>query len=240
MPDIDFPASDGVLRGYLATPAGAGPWPGVVVVHEAFGLTDDIRRQADRFADHGYLALAPDLYSWASTPRCLVATFKAMAAGRGRAIDDLQRARRFLADRGDCTGNVGVIGFCLGGGFALLVAAEGFAAAAPNYGQLPRQPERVLAGSCPIVASYGAKDWTLRGAAPKLERTLARLSVPHDVKEYADAGHGFLFEHHGKVKLMEPWMVRYDAAAADDAWRRIFDFFDEHLKVSGEDTGGAA
>jgi len=64
VPDTSFDASDGRLAGYLAMPSGNGPWPGVVVLHEIFGLTDDIRRQADRFAEAGYLALAPDLYSW--------------------------------------------------------------------------------------------------------------------------------------------------------------------------------
>lgn len=230
MGDISFPATDGPLRGYLAEPAGAGPWPGVVVVHEIFGLTDDIRRQADRFADAGYLALAPDLYSWGSTARCLVSTFRAAASGRGRAVDDIQHARRFLTGRDDCTGSVGVIGFCLGGGFALLVAADGFAAAAPNYGQPPRDLVRSLEGSCPMVASYGGKDWTLRGAAPKIEAALTRLDVEHDVKEYAEASHGFLFEHTGRARWGEPWLVKFDADAADDAWRRIFAFFDQHVK----------
>jgi carboxymethylenebutenolidase len=121
-----------------------------------------------------------------------------------------------------------------------LLAAEGFAASAPNYGQLPRHRDRVLAGSCPIVASYGRKDWTLPGAAGRLEETLTRLDVVHDVKEYDEAKHGFLFEHHGRAKWGEPWLVSYEEAAADDAWRRIFAFFAEHVKTAGDDRGGAA
>jgi len=228
--DTSYPVAGGTLRAYLATPTTPGPWPGVVVVHEAFGLTDDIRRQADRFAEAGYLALAPDLYDWGRTARCLVAAFKTLATGRGRALEDIKAARTHLAERADCTGRVGVIGFCLGGGLALLVASDGFDAAAPNYGQLPRHIDTVLAGGCPIVASYGGKDWTLRGAAGKLEDSLTRVGVEHDVKEYADAKHGFLFEHTGKATLGEPWMVKYDPAAADDAWARIFAHFDDHLK----------
>ncbi|MDQ1697940.1 MAG: carboxymethylenebutenolidase [Frankiaceae bacterium] len=233
--DLRYPVARGTLRAYLAVPtdhgfAEAGPWPAVVVIHEVFGLTDDIRRQADRFAAQGYLALAPDLFDWGATVRCLIATARAMAAGQGRALDDVQDARRFLESRDDCTGKVGVAGFCLGGGLAILVSPSGFAASAPNYGHLPRQPERRLDGACPIVASYGARDRPLKGAAAKLESVLSGLGVEHDVKEYAGARHGFLFPHSGKSALSEPLLVQYDPVAADDAWRRIFAFFDQHVK----------
>ena len=227
---MTFPVAGGTLRGYLAVPDGAGPWPGVVVLHEAFGLTDDIRHQADRFAGNGYLALAPDLYAWGNTARCLVATLRTLFRGQGRAVDDIEGARTFLTGRDDCTGSVGVIGFCMGGGLALLVAPSGFAAAAPNYGDLPRRPAEQLQGACPIVASYGYKDRRLRGSADKLDSVLTDLGVEHDVKEYPTAKHGFLFEHTGKVSWAEPVMIQYDAAAADDAWQRIFAFFDKHVK----------
>jgi carboxymethylenebutenolidase len=239
MPDVDYPVPAGTLRGYLAVPSaaessaaghGGGPWPGVVVVHEIFGLTDDIRAQADRFAAQGYVALAPDLFAWASTPKCLLATLKAAAVGHGRALDDVDAARDYLGARDDCSGYVGVVGFCLGGGLAMLLAPNGFSVASANYGHLPRRPATALAGACPIVASYGGRDLQLRGAAAKLERLLTDLDVEHDVKEYPTATHGFLFPHTGRAKWSEPLLVRYDAAAADDAWRRIFAFFDSHLK----------
>jgi carboxymethylenebutenolidase len=230
--ELTFPVPSGTLRGYLARPDGPGPWPGVVVLHEAFGLTEDIKRQADRFADNGYLALAPDLYAWGNTARCLTATLRSMFRGQGRALDDVQGARRCLAERDDCTGAIGVIGFCMGGGLALLVSPEGFAAAAPNYGDVPRRPAEQLRGACPIVASYGYRDRRLRGSGDKLDAVLTELGVEHDVKEYATAKHGFLFEHTGKTGWTEPLMVQYDAAAADDAWQRIFTFFDKQLKES--------
>ena len=230
MPDIRYAAPEGELAAYLATPSGTGPWPGVVVLHEIFGLTDDIRRQADRFAEAGYLALAPDLYSWGLTPRCLVATLRTLSSGSGRARDDIDAARQRLADDDSCTGKVGVIGFCLGGGLALLVAPDGFDASAPNYGFLPKDPLRQLENSCPVVASYGAKDRPLKGAADKLAATLEQLGVEHDVKEYPTARHGFLFKHSSWQALSEPLFVAYDADAADDAWRRIFTFFDARLK----------
>lgn len=233
MTDTTIPVASGTLPGYLAVPTTPGPWPGVVVLHEIFGLTDDIRAQADRFAARGYLALAPDLFAWGATPRCLVASFRAMAKGEGRLFDDVEGARRSLVDRHDCTGGVGVIGFCFGGGLAMMVAPHGFDVSAPNYGHLPPKPLERMRGSCPTVASYGAKDWTLKGAAAKLETALTTLDVEHDVKEYPTAKHGFLFEHTGRTSWSDPWMVAYDAAAADDAWQRIFTFFDRYLRSAG-------
>ncbi|MBV9291366.1 MAG: dienelactone hydrolase family protein, partial [Frankiales bacterium] len=175
MTDVSFPVAGGTLPGYLALPDGAGPWPGVVVVHEVFGLTDDIRKQADRFAAQGYLALAPDLFGWGSTPRCLVSAMRTLFRGTGRALDDIQAARAFLTDRSDCTGRVGIIGFCMGGGLAILVSPQGFAAAAPNYGDVPKDAERRLHDACPMVASYGGKDRRLRGSAERLDLALTAL-----------------------------------------------------------------
>lgn len=231
MPDLEYPVPSGTLRGYVAVPSGgSGPWPGVVVVHEIFGLTDDIRAQADRFAAQGYLAFAPDLFAWGSAPRCLMATLKASATGHGRALDDLDAARDYVAARDDCNGVVGVAGFCLGGGLAMLLAPKGFRVAAVNYGHLPRSPKTALAGACPIVGSYGGRDPQLHRAAAKLSGVLGSLGVANDVKEYPTATHGFLFPHTGRSKWTEPWLVRYDADAAADAWTRIFAFFDSHLK----------
>ena len=98
------------LKAYLAVPAtGAGPWPGVVVLHEAFGLTDDTRQQADRLAAAGYLALAPDLFSAGGALRCLRSTFGALTSGEGAAYGDIEASRASLAGRADCTGRIGVV-----------------------------------------------------------------------------------------------------------------------------------
>jgi carboxymethylenebutenolidase len=232
MSNTHYPASTGRLRGYLATPTGDGPWPGVVVIHEAFGLTDDIRTQADKLAGEGYLAFAPDLYSYGFAPKCLVATMRTMIRGSGgRALDDIDAAREFVLTQSGCTGKVGIIGFCMGGGFAILAAARGFDVSAPNYGLVPRNPEAALSGSCAMVASYGAKDRGFKGAAAKLERGLVANGVEHDVKEYPNAGHAFMTPHTGKWSFVERVPgLGYVADAHDDGWRRVFAFFDRHLK----------
>ena len=234
MPDISYHASSAELRAYLAVPGGAGPWPGVVVIQDALGLGDDIREQADRLAAAGYLGFAPDLYSGRGL-RCVLATLQASRSGRGAAYDDIEAARRWLDQREDCTGRVGIIGFCMGGGFALLSAPRSeFAAASVNYGEVPEDAVQRLQGACPIVASYGRRDVTLRGRAERLEQALSELGIPHDVKEYQEAGHSFLNRiNAGPIlgSLVHLAHFDYHHSSAEDAWRRILTFFDEHLRA---------
>lgn len=235
MPEIAIPgvATAPVLEAHLAVPpVGEGPWPAVVVLHEAFGLTDGIRQISDRFASAGYLAVAPDLFTAGGAWRCIRSTFRSLMAGEGKAFDDIEAVRLWVADRDDCTGRVGVGGFCMGGGFALVAASRGFNASAPNYGMLPKNPNEALRGACPVVASYGAKDRALKGTAPKLARSLATLGVEHDVKEYPDAGHSFLNRHNlGPFSALERVAgLGYHQPSAEDAWDRILRFFDRHLR----------
>jgi carboxymethylenebutenolidase len=243
MPAVTVPGASSApeLRAHLAVPpVGSGPWPGVVLIHEIVGLVDDVRDHAGRLAAAGYLALAPDLYSAGGAVRCVRATLRALAAGAGPALADIDAARAWLAARPDCTGRIGVIGFCMGGGFALLTAARGFTASAPNYGPLPDDLDAALEDACPVVASYGAKDRGLPGAAARLEEALTRAGVPHDVKEYPGAGHSFLNRHNvgPAAPLLRVGGVGYHAASAEDAWSRILRFFDQHL--GGAEGGGRA
>ena len=233
MPDTSYPAASADLKAYLALPRGTGRWPGVVVIQDSLGLSDDIREQADRLATAGYLAFAPDLYSGRGI-RCVLATMQASRSGHGAAYDDIDAARQWLTEREDCTGSVGIIGFCMGGGFALLCAPRfDFAAASVNYGEVPKDAAQRLAGACPIVASYGRRDRTLIGRAQRLQSALDELGVEHDIKEYPDAGHSFL----NRINLgpaLGPLVhiagFDYHHPSAEDAWRRILDFFDLHLQ----------
>jgi carboxymethylenebutenolidase len=236
LPDTSYPAVSAELKAYLALPRGPGPWPGVVVIQDSLGLSDDIREQADRLAAAGYLAFAPDLYSGRGI-RCVLATMQASRSGRGAAYDDIDAARQWLTEREDCTGSVGIIGFCMGGGFALLCAPRfSFAAASVNYGEVPKDAEERLAGACPIVASYGRRDRTLVGRAQRLKSVLKDLGVEHDVKEYPDAGHSFLNRINvgpALGPLVHIAGFDYHHPSAEDAWRRILDFFDAHLQEVG-------
>lgn len=235
--EIDLPtdragASAG-LRGILGIPAGDGPWPAVVVVHEIFGIDEEMRKQVEHLASLGYLALMPDLFSAGGFRRCISATMRSLSSGTGAAYVDIEVARDALLARSDCTGAIGVIGFCMGGGFALMTANRGFDAAAVNYGMLPKDLDLAVAGACPVVTSYGGSDVTLKGATARLDSALTRQGVPHDSKEYPGAGHVFMNDRLSGPGWLRPIVRTLNFGpkpeAAADAWRRIDDFFTRYL-----------
>lgn len=234
MPDVAYPAPAGPLPAYLAVPSGDGPWPGVVVVHDVCGLSNDIKGITDRLADAGYLALAPALFRRGFRPRCVVTTVRGLSRGGGDAVADVVAAREHLVADDRCTGKVGSVGFCMGGGFCLLTAPWGvFDATAPNYGVLKNDSDyAALRRSCPMVASYGGRDRTLPDAAARVEAILTEAGVPHDVKEYAGVGHSFMneFSTPAALRFIENVAgLAYSQPEAEDAWRRILTFFSEHL-----------
>lgn len=252
MAEVRITTARGQMPAYLATPADGGQWPGVVVIHDALGMSRDLRNQADWLASKGYLAVAPDLYYWGRRITCMIAFIREVRAMDKRALgdtttprvrsqplSDLDSARAWLAQREDCTGSIGVIGFCQGGGYALMLApGHGFEAASVNYGGLTRESESFLPQACPIVASYGAKDrWPgVRETFDRLKAVLEEAGIDHDLKLYPEVGHGFLNDH--DPAELPPWIklvaklsvAGYHEPSARDARRRIITFFDAHLK----------
>ncbi|MET9211267.1 MULTISPECIES: dienelactone hydrolase family protein [unclassified Nocardia] len=230
MESIEIDTPTGRIDALIARPQGAGPWPGVVVLHDALGVNADLRHQLEIVSGAGYLAIAPNLFARGRV-RCIQQAFRAVAfTGKGPAVGEILAARDRLADDPDCTGRIAVLGFCLGGGFALLTAPQGFHASAPFYGSLYGDYKTLLDGACPVVASYGKLDPGLVGAAGKLEAALTAGGVEHDIKTYPNATHSFANVLPGNA-VLERIGIGYDAAATDDAWQRIFAFFDRHLRT---------
>jgi carboxymethylenebutenolidase len=167
----------------------------------------------------------------------MFAAMREAMAREGDYFVDFESARQWLANHERCTGRIGVIGFCMGGGFALLLAAMfDYQASSVNYGSVPKDAMTLLADACPIVASYGAKDPTLRRAPDRLEQALTANGIPHDIEVYPEAGHAFMNDP--DPAEVPAWAVvagrlstsGYHGPSDADARRRILHFFEAHLR----------
>jgi carboxymethylenebutenolidase len=220
---ISFPASTAPqLAGYLARPDAPGPCPALVVIHEAYGLNDDMRDITRRFASEGYVALAVDLFSGRSQLMCM---FRLFAGTLRNSLDnggirDLRAALDWLGRQpGVDTARLGAVGYCIGGALAIALACadKRVKAIAPYYGMNPR-PLEAVARACPVVGSYPEHDFTTKGARA-LDAELDKHSIPHDIKIYPGAKHSFF--NGGR---------NHDPAAAQDSWRRVLGFFEQHIR----------
>ena len=212
------------ITGYLATPEnGAGNAPGLIVIHEWWGLNDNIRMMADKLAGEGYQALAVDLYKGkvAETPDS--AGTYARSVQNDDALDNLNQAYQYLAnERG--AGSIGVIGWCFGGAWSLQTALahpQKIDATVIYYGRLVTDTEQLKKLRMPVLGIFGAED---QGIPPKkvkeFEAALNEAGVSNSIHIYEGAGHAFA----------NPSGTRYVEEAAEDAWRKTTRFLSEHLK----------
>ena len=226
--EIDTPA--GPIDALLDIPDGQGPWPGVVVIHDAVGYGPNKQSINSHISAAGYVALTPNLFARGGWARCVTRVMRELLTKRGRALDDVLAARDHLLSLPECTGRVGIAGFCMGGGFALIMSPKGFGASAPFYGTpLPRKLSETLDGACPVVASFGARDPMGIGAPKKLHRVLDQKGIANDIKVYPGAGHSFADKLPAQP-LLRITGFGYNQAATEDAWARVFAFFGEHLR----------
>ncbi len=215
------------LEGYIARPEGDGPFPGIVVIHEIFGLNENMKDITRRFADQGYVALAVDLFAGRNRAICM---FRVMAGAllnplHNSGIHDLKAALTFLSEQpGVDDSRLGAVGYCLGGSFAIAWACTDnrLKVIAPYYAGNPR-PLKAVARLCPVVGSYPDKDITT-SAGQKLDVELDRYHVPHDIKIYPGAKHSFFNDT----------IRNYHESAAQDSWGRVLAFFEEHLVAKAE------
>ena len=222
---VSYKSGDETVQAVLYTPAGKGPFPAIIVIHEWWGLNDWVKDQASKLADQGYEALAIDLY------RGKVATTPDMAheimrgVPEDRAKRDLHAAFEFLQSQPNVRKDrIGAIGWCMGGGYSLDVALQEPALTADviNYGHLATDPEALKKINAPILGLFGGQDQGIPPAdVRKFAETLGKMEKKIDVKIYDDAGHGF--ENPNNKGGYRP-----DDAA--DAWKRIVSFFAETLK----------
>ena len=213
----------GALEGYLARPAEGENLPALIVIHEIFGLNDDIRDIANRFAAEGYVALAVDLFSHGNRAACVMRVVINMIRNplQSFSMYDLDEAVKFLkVQPGVAPDQIGVIGFCMGGSYAMALAVHNqeVKAASIFYGQNPK-PITELEKACPIVGSYGENDKMFSKQGRQLEQVMQQYGKPVDVKIYPNAGHSFF----NKNRLFH----RPEAAA--DAWQRTLSWFHQYL-----------
>jgi carboxymethylenebutenolidase len=207
--------TDIAVPSFLSLPAEPPPWPGVVVVMEGMGITPQLLRVCERLAHEGYAVAAPDLYHrfGGSRPEAGGTPYAELRHADGRA--DIVETVARLRDLGAAT--VGITGFCMGGGYAYLAAVSGVDvdAAAPFYGGGIAQ--HLGDPYCPLLCFFGGRDeWISRDDIALVEK-----AHPGEVVVYENAQHGFFRDGSDT----------YDEAAATDAWRRLLEFFDAHLRA---------
>jgi carboxymethylenebutenolidase len=222
---VSYKSGDETVQAVLYNPAGKGPFPAVIVIHEYWGLNDWVKDQAAKLADQGYVALAIDLYRGRVATTADVAHELMRGVPEDRAKRDLHAAFEFLQSQSNVKKNrIGAIGWCMGGGYALDVALQEptLAAGVINYGHLATDADSLKKINAPILGLFGGQD---QGITPddvhKFEASMKQLGKKIDIKIYDDAGHAFENPNN---------KTGYRADDAADAWRRTVSFLADALK----------
>ena len=224
--DLQYVDGDALTTGYLAVPAGEGPFPALVIIHEWNGLQDRVRQLADDFAAEGYVTLAADLFqgrTGANRDENMALVGEAQA-NPDAMIANLDAAVAYLRGRSDVTGRVGAMGWCFGGGVALSFGLDGVnhEATAIFYGRLVDDPEVVAALDHEVYGTFAALDG---GPSPEsvaaFEAALRAAGVEHDLHIYDDVNHGFWLRVDGDPDLR--------TAPAADAWQRLKAYLERTL-----------
>ncbi len=215
--DLHYVPDDTISTGYLAVPAGAGPFPALVIVHEWNGLVDRVREVADALAAEGYVTLAVDLYDGktGSDRDENVALMQGVQSNQPKMIANMNAAVDYLKGRSDVTGRVGAMGWCFGGGIALSFGLDGenHDATAIFYGQLIDDPARLAHLSHEVYGTFAGLDQGINPeAVARFEKALNEAGIPNDLHVYDDVQHGFWL--HVDRNLA-------DTTAALDAWQRL-------------------
>ena len=223
--DVSYKSGDETVQGILFAPEGKGPFPGVIAIHEWWGLNDWIKEESSKLADQGYVVLAIDLYRGkvATTPDQAHEIMRGVP--EDRAARDLHAAFEFLRSQANVKKDrIASIGWCMGGGYSLDVALQepSLAAAVINYGHLATDPDSLKKIHAAILGNFGALD---QGIPPdtvkKFQQQLQDLGKSVDIKIYADAGHAFENPNN---------KMGYRAEDAEDAWKRTTNFLASTLK----------
>jgi carboxymethylenebutenolidase len=223
---VTFKSGSETASGLLVTPEGSGPFPAVLVIQEWWGLNDWVKDQARKLAKEGYAALAVDLYRGKVTADPDQAHQLMMGLSPDQAMRDLKAALAFLRARPNVDkDDLGVVGWCMGGRYALALATEDpqLAAVVAYYGAPPTEAEAIARIKAPVLGNFGGED---KGPSPEqvkaFEEAMKKAGKTADIKIYPGAGHAFANENN-------PWKG-YREDAAKDAWARTLAFFGKHLR----------
>jgi carboxymethylenebutenolidase len=220
---VQFQSNGQTASGYLALPPG-GKGPGVIVIQEWWGLVQHIKEVADRLAAEGYVVLAPDFYHGEQTREPDEAGKLMMELQIERVEKDARGAVNYLLSHPAQQGEkVGIVGFCMGGQLALYAASKNpkIGACVVYYGGHPKFEADIATLQAPVLGFYAENDnFVTPEKARELEQALKAAGKTVEIHIYPDTDHAFFNDHRPEV---------YNAAAAQDTWRRMLAFFKQHL-----------